>query len=129
MFIFQLIRCLNVFRWFLDEKGSINSVHTQLGGGWGRPMQNAYSCVRREELSRLMCTYALTVSLLMILGAFLSYSALFYLQIFNLILFKKDVFVRNGYFSPKFWLHEITLFYLKLFLRTKFSQNALISIK
>ena len=31
---------------------------------------------------------------------FLSCSALFYLQKFNLTLFKKDVFVRNGNFSP-----------------------------
>ena len=38
-------------------------------------------------------------SLFMFLEAFLFYSVLYYLQKFNVPLFKKDVFVTNGYFS------------------------------
>ena len=72
---------------------------------------------RGRGLLRLMCMYALTLSLFMSL----SYSVLFYLQ----KLTKKAVFVRNGYFTPmRSILDEIRFFYFKLFFRTKVNQNA-----
>ena len=51
-------------------------------GGWG-VIHNAYSCVQGKGMSRLMCTYALTLSIFMLLPAVLSYNVLFYLYKFN----------------------------------------------
>ena len=42
----------------------------------------------------------------------------------TLPLFKKDKFVRNGYFSPTRSVSVERLFYLRLFLPTKVSQKA-----
>ena len=50
-----------------------------VGGKGGGGIQNAYSCVQWEGVSRLLCTYAPTLSLSMFLATFLSYSFLFYL--------------------------------------------------
>ena len=58
----------------------------------GEVIQNVYRCVQGGRLSRLMCMYALALSLFMLF----SYGVLFYLQKFNLILSEKGVFVRNG---------------------------------
>ena len=46
---------------------------------WGMEgvIQNPYSCVQVKGVSRLMCTYAFTLSLFMFFVAFLSYSVLF----------------------------------------------------
>ena len=63
---------------FLVEKGTINQVRTQLAGWWWF-IQNACSCVKEEGVSRLMCTYAFTLSLLMFLTAFSSCSVSLYL--------------------------------------------------
>ena len=95
MFIFQWIQYSNVFicNFSLRMGPSIKYVHNwQLmediagGVGWGgggggafRVIQNADNCAWREGMSRLICTYALTLSLFMFLAAFLSYSVLSYL--------------------------------------------------
>ena len=42
----------------------------------------------------------------------------------TLSLFKKDVFIRNGYFSLIRSISTVSIFYLKLFLQTEGSQNA-----
>ena len=56
------------------------------------------------------------------------YGVLFNCRNVTLPLFKKDVSVRNCYFSPMrsisiLMKHEISFFYFKLFFRTKVSQN------
>ena len=63
------------------------------------PIQNAYSCVQWVRVSRLMCTYAFAL--------FLCFWQHLCLIVFRFIcrnltipLFKKDMFVRNSYFSP-----------------------------
>ena len=62
---------------FCLERGHQLSTYLIVGGVV--VIQNAYSCVQGEGVSRLMCTYALTLSLFMFLVVFLSYSVLFYL--------------------------------------------------
>ena len=63
----------NVFICFLVEKGATNKVRTQQVGDGG-VIQNAYNSVQGEwrGVSRIMCTYALTLSLFMFLAAFLA---------------------------------------------------------
>ena len=76
-------------------------------------------------MSRLSYTYALTLSLFMIL----SYGIFFYLYTFNLIFIQKGAFFRNGYVSP---MRSISIsisitqafFNFKFFFRIKVSQNA-----
>ena len=63
--------------------------------GIGEIIQNTYSCVQGEGVSRLVCTYVLTPLhshlFFMFLAAFLSYSVLFYLQKFSLTVIKKKL--------------------------------------
>ena len=63
-------------------------------GGMGGAIQNACSCVKGDGLSRVMCAYALTLSL------FMHFYLIVYCLNFILPLFKKDMLFRNGYFSP-----------------------------
>ena len=124
IFIFQWIRYSSVCTCFLVEEASpINKVRLTLVGRlvfiW-----NAYSCLYGEGLWRLMCTYALTLSLFMFLAA-----SWYIDKKLTSCLFKKYVFVRNSYFLPTMinsCRHEINFFYFKRFLRTKGNQNAFI---
>ena len=78
---------------------------------------------RGSGVSRLMCTYALTLSLFM----FCLMASCFICRILTSCSFKKGAFVRNGYFSPMRSISivmEQAFFYFKLFFRTKVSQNA-----
>ena len=57
----------------------------------------------------------------------LSYVVCFIYRILTLSSFKKDAFVRNGYFSPRRSISiamKQAFFYFKLLFRTKVSQNA-----
>ena len=51
---------------------------------------------RGRGVSRLMCTYAVTLCLFLLLFC----GVLFYLYNFNLMFIEKGAFVRNGYFCP-----------------------------
>ena len=78
---------------------------------------------RRRGVSRLMCTYALKLSLFM----FLSNGVSFYLQKFNLTFIQKGCVCQKWLFFSNeinFCCNEISFFYFKLFFRTKVSQNA-----
>ena len=68
------------------------------GGGGGHPK---YVQLRTEGWGVTLYMYVRTYTISFhVLAAFLSYSVLFYLWKFNLLLplFKKDVLVRDGYF-------------------------------
>ena len=64
---------------FLVEKGAISQVRMELLGGGMLGHPKCVSCVQREGVSHLMCTYALTLQLFMFLASFFSCSVLFYL--------------------------------------------------
>ena len=95
MFIFQRIKYSNfLFVFWLRNRPSIKYVRNKgIGGGSSKMCTGAY---RGRGVSRLMCKYALTLSPFM----FLPYTVLFCRNL-TLASFKKDLFVRNGYFSPK----------------------------
>ena len=79
--------------------------------------QNVYSCVQGEGVSRLMCMYALTLPKI----------CLVYLLKFNLTFIQKRCICQKRlFFSNKinFCHHEISFFNLKLFFRTKVTQNS-----
>ena len=84
-------------------------------------IQNAHSFVQWEGVSRLMYTYAPTLSLFRFLVASLSYSFLFYLQKFiyrNLHLSKKNCVRQEWlFFSDEinFCSHKTSFFSLNLF--------------
>ena len=78
--IFQWIWYLNVFIWFLFDKGTINWVHTQLVGSEKGSSKMHTAAYRGSGCQASCCTYALTIFLFMFLAAlFFSYSILFYL--------------------------------------------------
>ena len=112
-----------IFGW---ERGHQLSTYAT-DGGIEESSKNGYSCVQGEELLRLMCTYALALSLFMFLAAF-SCLILYCFICRNLTspLFKKCVREKQLFSSNKinFCRHEISFFYFKLFLQTKVSQNA-----
>ena len=92
--------CLYMFFW-LRKRPSIKYVRNCQLLGDGEVTQNTYSFVQGEGVSWLMCTYALTLtSLFMFWEAFCLIVYCFICRNLTLPLFKKDVFGRNGYFSP-----------------------------
>ena len=100
MFIFQWIVYSNVFICFwLRKRPSIISAYATVGG-----MRDHPKCVQLRTAgveSRLMVRTHL--SLFMFFAVFFSCSLLFYLlKKLILPLFKKDVFVRNGYLLQQF---------------------------
>ena len=90
-----IFECLYMF--FGWERGHQLSTYAT-AGGW-RVIYNVYSYVQGEKVSRLVCTYALTLFLSMFLATFLSYSVCFICRKSTLPLFKKNVFVTNSYLS------------------------------
>ena len=92
---------------------------------WGNEAGSSEMCTGGyggRRVSRLMCTYALTLSLFILL----SYGVLFYVRKFNLIFIQKlCVCQKCLFFSNKIksCCHEIRFFYFKLFFRTRVSQN------
>ena len=72
-----VFECLYMF--FDRERDHQFSTYATVGGWGAAVIQNAYSCIQGKGVSRLMCTYALKLSLFMFLAASLSYSVLFYL--------------------------------------------------
>ena len=87
----RIFECLYMF--FDWERDHQLSTYATVGG-MGGAIQNACSCVKGDGLSRLMCTYALTLSL------FMHFYLIVFCLNFTLPLFKKDVLFRNGCFSP-----------------------------
>ena len=85
--------------------------------GGGRLIQNAYSCVQVEGVSR-MCTHALALSLFMFLEAFYSYGVLFYLWKFNFTFIQiKCACQKRLFFSNEINVchHEINFFTMNHF--------------
>ena len=78
---------------------------------------------RGREVSRFMCTYALTLSVFM----FQFYGVLFYLQKFNIASIQRGYICQEWLFFSNeinFCCNEISFFfYFKLLFRTKVSQN------
>ena len=105
---------------WLRNRPSIKYVRNQGNvGGSSKMCTGAYS---GNGVSRLMCTYALTLSLSM----FLSYGVLFYLQKFNLTFIQKGCVCQKWLFlynEINFCCNEIIFFYFKLFFRFNVSQN------
>ena len=92
--------------------------------GWeiGHPL--CMYVIRGMEGSK-MCTECKWVQYLFLCSCLMM--SCFICRNLTLSSFKKDVFVRNGYFSStrsKFCYNEISFFYFKLLFRTKVSQNA-----
>ena len=83
---------------------------------------------RGRGVSRLMCTYALTLSLFM----FLSYGVLFYLQKFNLTFIQKGCFCQKWLFFSNeinFCCRKISFFTLSCFSESKLAKTLLILTK
>ena len=105
-------------------------------GGWSSKLCKAayrgrevtpHACVGTHTYTHAQACVRRHLHLFMFLAAFLSYSVLFYLQKFNLIFNRKRcVHQKRLFFSNKinFCGHKISFFYLKLFFRSKVSQNA-----
>ena len=78
-----------------------------------------------REVSRLMCTFALKLSLFMFWQHFCLMVSCFICRNVILPSFKKDLLIRNGYFPPTISVSMviILLHFLILFFRTKLGQN------
>ena len=90
------------------------------------------SCVQREGVSHLMCTYALTLYFFMFLAAFFSCSVLFYLQKVKVTFVQKRCVRHKRLFfcyEINFCRHLISSFLLKLFLLSKLAKTLLILIR
>ena len=83
----MMFQCLYIF--FGWEKGHQLSTNATGGG-----IQNVYNCAQGKEVSRLMCTWTLALSLFIFLAAIKRTVSLFTCRNLTLPLFKKDVFVR-----------------------------------
>ena len=101
-------------------------------GGWGRLIQNAYSCEQKQGDVTPYVYVRFYTTLFMFLAAFLSYSVLYYLQKSNLTFTqKKCVRQKRLFFSNEinFCRHEISLFTLNYFCEPKLAKTPLILIK
>ena len=111
-----------LYVFWLTKGPSINYVRNWGTVGSSRMHKAAYV---GREVSRLMCTFALTLSLFMFCQHFCLMVSCFICR--NLILpsFKKDLLVRNDYFPPTISVSMviILLHFLILFFRTKLGQN------
>ena len=95
------------------------------GGGWDH-LKCVQLCTGRGCVTPHVYVRTYTISF-HVSAVFLSYSVLFYFKKFNLTFIQKRCVRQKWLFCSKkinFCRHEISTFYLKLFLRTKFSQNA-----
>ena len=86
--------CLYMFFW-LRKGPSIKYLRKLETDG---VIQNAFSCIQEEGVSRLICTYALSLFMFWQHSCFIV--SCFICRNLTLPLFKKDLFVRDGYFPP-----------------------------
>ena len=94
-----VFECLYMF--FLLRKGPLIK-YVRTGNWWGMGViKNVYSCVQGGTVSRLMCTYILTLAVFMFCQHFCFIVSCFICRNLTLPLLKKDAIVRKGYFSPK----------------------------
>ena len=114
-----------VKKFFSNVYTSVNTIFEccYLFVGW------EISCVQWERgVSRLICTYALTCTylfhfLMMSWRTLCLMVSCFICRNLTLPSFKKDVSVRNGYFSPMRSISVFVKFYFKFFFPIRVSQN------
>ena len=109
MFIFQRTRYSNVFIFLVKKGASVKYVRNWQLVGHGEVIQNTYS-IQGEEMSCLMCAYALTLSrqyFCLIVSCFNCINLTFIQKI------KRCVREERLFFSGKinFCRHQISLFY------------------
>ena len=109
MFIFQRTRYSNVFIFLVKKGASVKYVRNWQLVGHGEVIQNTYS-IQGEEMSCLMCAYALTLSrqyFCLIVSCFNCINLTFIQKI------KRCVREERLFFSDKinFCRHQISLFY------------------
>ena len=114
-----------VKKFFSNVYTSVNTIFEccYLFVGW------EIGCVQWERgVSRLICAYALTCTylfhfLMMSWRTLCLMVSCFICRNLTLPSFKKDVFVRNGYFSPMRSISVFVKFYFKFFFPIRVSQN------
>ena len=117
-----IFECLYLF--FLVEKGTVKSVRTPLVGRWGSCKmltaawlgRGCHASLVRTHLHLFSCFWQ---NVCLIVSCFICRNL-------TLPLFRKDVFIGNGFYFSKMrnFCRHAKVFCLKLFLQAKISQNA-----